>query len=80
MGQGLAVEARGSGQLLDLVKFLAPQGAAQHGPLHVFPQVRARAELQPAAIVRNSLASSVSCSRDPISRASPTGVSSRARS
>ena len=39
----------GPGQFLDFVEFLTPQGAAQHGPLHVLPQVNAGAKLQPAA-------------------------------
>ena len=50
--ESIAAETGGLGQLLNLVQFLATQGAAQHGPLHVLPQVGAGAKLQAAAVVQ----------------------------
>ena len=50
--KGLPVESGGAGQLTNLVQFLAPQDAAQDGPLDIFAQVGAGAELQAAAVVQ----------------------------
>ena len=50
--QGLAAETGGFGQLPDVVKFLAPQDAAQGSPVYVLAKLGVGAEFQAAAVVQ----------------------------